>query len=138
MSRGSLTSARDPSGVLCTRMKQARDGELMPLHGAFKPKPPEAKDGDWYCPNCNDLQFKRNIVCRRCGTRNPHDLASSVRTGSTRTFTQPVESHEPSPPTPTDFQAAMSQMMPGMTPEMIQLYLASMMAAQQAAAGPAE
>ena len=23
--------------------------------------------GDWTCPQCNDLQFARNAVCRRCG-----------------------------------------------------------------------
>merc|ERR1712048_1106368 len=27
--------------------------------------------GDWRCPSCNDYQFARNAVCRRCGTRNP-------------------------------------------------------------------
>merc|ERR1719247_2885786 len=26
-----------------------------------------AKPGDWFCSNCGDLQFARNIVCRRCG-----------------------------------------------------------------------
>lgn len=24
--------------------------------------------GDWFCPNCGDLQFARNVVCRCCGT----------------------------------------------------------------------
>jgi len=25
------------------------------------------KPGDWFCPGCNDLQFARNMSCRRCG-----------------------------------------------------------------------
>jgi len=27
--------------------------------------------GDWFCPSCKDLQFARNVVCRRCGTPCP-------------------------------------------------------------------
>lgn len=27
--------------------------------------------GDWNCPNCNDLQFSRNSLCRKCGTPRP-------------------------------------------------------------------
>merc|ERR1740130_2586574 len=30
------------------------------------------KPGDWFCPNCNDLQFAKNNVCRKCGTPNPN------------------------------------------------------------------
>ncbi|CAK0825750.1 unnamed protein product [Prorocentrum cordatum] len=26
-----------------------------------------AKDGDWYCPTCADLQFRNNPECRHCG-----------------------------------------------------------------------
>jgi len=26
------------------------------------------KPGDWYCPNCGDLQFAKNLECRKCGT----------------------------------------------------------------------
>merc|ERR1719221_2561426 len=26
-----------------------------------------AKPGDWICKNCNDLQFGRNMSCRKCG-----------------------------------------------------------------------
>ena len=29
--------------------------------------PPVETAGDWTCPQCNDLQFARNAVCRRCG-----------------------------------------------------------------------
>jgi len=35
-----------------------------------KPKP-----GDWYCPNCGDLNFARNVDCRRCATPKPEGLA---------------------------------------------------------------
>jgi len=28
---------------------------------------------DWHCPQCNDLQFARNDICRMCGTPRPHD-----------------------------------------------------------------
>jgi len=31
---------------------------------------PQPKPGDWYCPSCGDLQFSRNIACRKCGTPN--------------------------------------------------------------------
>jgi predicted RNA-binding Zn-ribbon protein involved in translation (DUF1610 family) len=26
------------------------------------------KPGDWYCPSCGDLNFARNLECRKCGT----------------------------------------------------------------------
>merc|ERR1711939_115760 len=29
------------------------------------------ESGDWLCPSCGDHQFKRNTVCRKCGTPNP-------------------------------------------------------------------
>merc|ERR1711972_12407 len=31
----------------------------------------EPQNGDWFCPGCNDLQFRRNTQCRKCGTPNP-------------------------------------------------------------------
>lgn len=27
--------------------------------------------GDWYCPNCGDMQFMKNEQCRQCGTARP-------------------------------------------------------------------
>jgi len=27
---------------------------------------------DWYCPVCEDLQFARNLQCRKCGAPNPN------------------------------------------------------------------
>merc|ERR1712232_892730 len=29
--------------------------------------------GDWLCPSCGDLQFKRNTKCRKCGLARPKD-----------------------------------------------------------------
>ena len=29
------------------------------------------KAGDWFCPKCDDHQFARNVVCRRCKTAKP-------------------------------------------------------------------
>mmetsp|Transcript_30402 Transcript_30402/g.45848 ORF Transcript_30402/g.45848 Transcript_30402/m.45848 type:complete len:184 (-) Transcript_30402:151-702(-) len=29
------------------------------------------REGDWICPACQDHQFKRNAVCRKCGEKNP-------------------------------------------------------------------
>lgn len=39
-----------------------------------------AKPGDWLCPNpdCRDLQFERNQVCRRCSTPKPESAAVPV------------------------------------------------------------
>merc|ERR1712176_337510 len=47
------------------RMRQADEGTLS-LRGDEQPQV-----GDWYCPNCKDLQFKRNLMCRRCGAPHP-------------------------------------------------------------------
>mmetsp|Transcript_67618 Transcript_67618/g.218630 ORF Transcript_67618/g.218630 Transcript_67618/m.218630 type:complete len:207 (-) Transcript_67618:236-856(-) len=87
IARGSMTSARDPNAVLMSRIALARHGKLNPpvprpaammmaaaqaaatggmMQGV---QPPMA--GDWYCPGCGDLQFARNLECRRCGTANP-------------------------------------------------------------------
>lgn len=77
MSRGSLDGARDPTAVLCTRMRQARSGELQPGTGGSQ----EPQNGDWYCPGCQDLQFRRNAVCRKCGTPNPSGPPESGKGG---------------------------------------------------------
>lgn len=74
---GSLADARDPSGVLVKRMNlvtkaglnfnqtpSVGDGGCHPGAGGQKP-------GDWYCPQCTDLQFAKNTQCRRCGAQNP-------------------------------------------------------------------
>lgn len=34
--------------------------------------------GDWICPTCEDLQFRRNQSCRICGTMNPMHLAQEL------------------------------------------------------------
>lgn len=38
---------------------------------AKKPNNEIPRSGDWYCPNCRDLQFARNQQCRQCGTPKP-------------------------------------------------------------------
>merc|ERR1712048_298695 len=64
MSRGSLEGSRDKTAVLMSRMRQAAEGTLTSRSA-------EPQNGDWYCPNCNDLQFRRNQMCRKCGTPHP-------------------------------------------------------------------
>lgn len=36
------------------------------------------KFADWTCPNCNDLQFARNAICRQCKCPRPKNAASKV------------------------------------------------------------
>jgi len=36
------------------------------------------KPGDWYCPNCGDLQFAKNLQCRKCGTPTPDPEAAQA------------------------------------------------------------
>lgn len=56
---------------------QAADAPLgpPPAPGATDPPPAGlphyAEEGDWKCPSCGDLQFKRNTNCRLCGTPAP-------------------------------------------------------------------
>merc|ERR1712113_747210 len=69
MKKGTLHGTRDPTAVLMSRIK-------LVLATGILPPAPEAKlqpraEGDWTCPSCHDHQFRRNHVCRRCGTPNP-------------------------------------------------------------------
>jgi len=41
---------------------------------------PRQKPGDWSCPSCHDLQFARNLSCRKCGQANPDQEASMAAT----------------------------------------------------------
>lgn len=68
MEKGSMADARDPTAVLISRMTAVRKGHQpdSPMQPKVDPLP-----GDWYCPKCNDLQFKKNASCRKCGTTNP-------------------------------------------------------------------
>lgn len=50
------------------------DGTLRPQGGKGQQHP--IKPGDWHCPSCNDLQFAKNDVCRKCGTPNPDPAGS--------------------------------------------------------------
>jgi len=63
---GPLTDARDPTAVLITRMTKGGRSVQTP------------SPGDWYCPNCGDLQFARNGECRSCQTPNPNPVAPRV------------------------------------------------------------
>lgn len=57
--RGSLQGARDQTAVLLARIRECGGGgKGVASPGAL----------DWYCPNCYDLQFKNNDICRICGT----------------------------------------------------------------------
>lgn len=38
---------------------------------------PQMKPGDWNCTGCGDLQFARNVSCRRCGTPSPAGAAGA-------------------------------------------------------------
>lgn len=89
ISRGNMQTARDPNAVLMSRITLARQGKLtapaprpeammmaaqgmsMGMEGGrgSHHQPPMA--GDWFCPGCGDLQFARNLECRRCRTPNP-------------------------------------------------------------------
>jgi len=42
------------------------------------------KEGDWICPNpeCQDVQFERNVICRKCGTAKPDGTGSRGRSRS--------------------------------------------------------
>ena len=35
--------------------------------------------GDWYCKQCHDHQFARNLFCRICGAPTPFDVPWTPR-----------------------------------------------------------
>lgn len=41
------------------------------------------KEGDWICVSCNDIQFQRNLKCRKCGRERPF-APGQVRATSSR------------------------------------------------------
>ena len=41
--------------------------------------PPKFKAGDWYCSQCGDLQFARNMFCRMCGAPTTHEIPWTPR-----------------------------------------------------------
>jgi len=55
INKGSMTDARDQTAVLIKRCVEVT----------------QIKEGDWVCPSCNDIQFAKNMVCRKCGAPNP-------------------------------------------------------------------
>lgn len=50
-----------------------QDGQQQKPKSVYKYVP-----GDWICPTCEDLQFRRNQCCRICGTMNPMVLAQEL------------------------------------------------------------
>lgn len=56
-------------------VQQLPDGSVV--MGATKPQNNQTPSyGDWFCSQCNDLQFARNIQCRRCGNSKEASLAA--------------------------------------------------------------
>lgn len=43
------------------------------------PSPSQMLPGDWICPQCGDLQFARNWLCRRCAHPRPEETAPQWR-----------------------------------------------------------
>uniref|UniRef100_A0A7S4RWM7 RanBP2-type domain-containing protein n=1 Tax=Alexandrium monilatum TaxID=311494 RepID=A0A7S4RWM7_9DINO len=78
--RKCMTASRASSPLLASPSAMVQGGVFSMLmgnmgglgavggKGAGGPTP---RTGDWFCPNCNDLQFARNQSCKRCGTANP-------------------------------------------------------------------
>jgi len=66
MKKGSLQDARDQTAVLIARMRNvavgAEAGAPAATSGGCDPT-----EGDWQCPFCQDIQFRRNMACRMCG-----------------------------------------------------------------------
>mmetsp|Transcript_121793 Transcript_121793/g.350076 ORF Transcript_121793/g.350076 Transcript_121793/m.350076 type:complete len:542 (+) Transcript_121793:178-1803(+) len=76
---GDLVFAKNNACRRCGSLKPAGAGQapaamagpMMGGGGGCGGQTP--KPGDWFCPSCQDLQFARNEVCRRCGTARPQD-----------------------------------------------------------------
>eukprot|EP00746_Dinoflagellata_sp_MGD_P166449 gnl/MRDRNA2_/MRDRNA2_96329_c0_seq1.p1 gnl/MRDRNA2_/MRDRNA2_96329_c0~~gnl/MRDRNA2_/MRDRNA2_96329_c0_seq1.p1 ORF type:complete len:483 (+),score=87.48 gnl/MRDRNA2_/MRDRNA2_96329_c0_seq1:57-1505(+) len=60
-----------------------------------------SKPGDWSCPECGDLQFSRNSVCRRCGAPKPDDSSEGSAlpdaSAATRLFLTKIAPHVDKP-----------------------------------------
>eukprot|EP00930_Biecheleria_cincta_P061781 TRINITY_DN47334_c0_g1_i1.p1 TRINITY_DN47334_c0_g1~~TRINITY_DN47334_c0_g1_i1.p1 ORF type:complete len:216 (-),score=26.56 TRINITY_DN47334_c0_g1_i1:213-821(-) len=48
----------------------------------------ERRPGDWECTKCGDLQFARNMECRKCGEPKPRDDSRGRRSPSRRRRTR--------------------------------------------------
>jgi len=42
---------------------------------------PQKKPGDWFCPNCNEMQFAKNKNCRTCNLERPKIVEYNLRPG---------------------------------------------------------
>lgn len=74
---GDHVFAKNDSCRRCGSGKPDEDGAAaaafpIQIAGIYREAAPVGvKPGDWNCPACGDLQFARNMACRRCGAGNP-------------------------------------------------------------------
>jgi len=71
---GDLNFARNAQCRRCGAPPPANAGCGGGCGGYGGPNPAafaHAKPGDWVCPACGDLNFARNVACRRCGQAKP-------------------------------------------------------------------
>eukprot|EP00927_Polykrikos_kofoidii_P082784 TRINITY_DN8325_c0_g1_i1.p1 TRINITY_DN8325_c0_g1~~TRINITY_DN8325_c0_g1_i1.p1 ORF type:complete len:584 (+),score=60.77 TRINITY_DN8325_c0_g1_i1:71-1822(+) len=57
-------------------MASVGEDDVEPQGGV--PSSANRRAGDWDCPGCGDLQFGRNVVCKRCGTPNPAPVGTGA------------------------------------------------------------
>lgn len=75
--RGSLSSTRDPSSVMMSRIRDAMGGGgtlgvaaapmPSPTPGGHTP-PPNFRAGDWICPKCSFHNYSSRMMCTQCAT----------------------------------------------------------------------
>eukprot|EP00927_Polykrikos_kofoidii_P024394 TRINITY_DN22196_c0_g2_i2.p1 TRINITY_DN22196_c0_g2~~TRINITY_DN22196_c0_g2_i2.p1 ORF type:complete len:1021 (+),score=165.45 TRINITY_DN22196_c0_g2_i2:183-3245(+) len=78
---GDLQFKRNANCRRCNMLRPAEDSGACTsglVEGPQLPPNKQAKPGDWNCPGCSDLQFARNLRCRRCGTLRPADAGGGA------------------------------------------------------------
>lgn len=75
----------DPDGS-----KSARESAIAGRDSGDNMKP-----GDWFCPNCNDLNFARNAECRKCQAPNPDPEGSMEAAQQSGARMNPQNQHKP-------------------------------------------
>eukprot|EP00928_Gymnodinium_smaydae_P004763 TRINITY_DN11624_c0_g1_i1.p1 TRINITY_DN11624_c0_g1~~TRINITY_DN11624_c0_g1_i1.p1 ORF type:complete len:457 (+),score=113.79 TRINITY_DN11624_c0_g1_i1:200-1570(+) len=73
-----------PGSVAAVEGAEAAEGEgggcgKDGAKGGKKGKQWLAEPGDWTCPSCGDLNFRRNTNCRKCNTPRPEDAGGPVK-----------------------------------------------------------
>merc|ERR1712070_7389 len=83
---GAAVADAKASSVTKTDDKVALTAEKAPPAMSVLGRGP-CEAGDWYCPSCDDLQFRKNIACRRCGAPKPASAGGNLSacTGSQST-----------------------------------------------------